>query len=1839
MHRILFLVLLFLVSINGITQTHYYVAPTGDNANSGLSTASPKLTIQHAVAVATDGDFIHLANGTYTLTTTLTFDKALTIIGESEAGTIINATRTSNSAWAINPNRSNTSLSNFTLLPNANTGGYPIHVSANSGPPLPVISNINLSHITINGAKKTAFDFNGVSNLSLTYITATNSSAGNGIQLSGCTNVTASNITTSGNAWGGLAIYVSKAYPSGVGRGSNGIVIDATNSVFAEEQGIYNQDEAGLTNTDLTVTGYNYLVKNSAADPYTYYLKDKTRATTFATATLSAATSFIRQLSGGAYLVCPGLKIQAAINAATANATVNIDPGTYHEDVAIDKTMVLKGAGMNVTTLSGITGGGSATIQVGAGNVVIDGLSITRDGNNIATWNDALNTAGIAIQTAGDLEVKNCKLTGNRTAIDINNSDGNNIHNNIITSNRSGLIFRNKTDGTTVVENLITNNWTIGVLFLDASGGANSPVQSAANSHFNSNVISGNWYGQIVDRQTGGSLPTVGNNLKNFGCNWLGSIAPVLSVNNTTEPGYGDQVPVAYGGTAVAPPPQPDIAGAGSGNFIYQPYLINNTDTDEATNGFQPSRNSCRVPPNANLSLLVVDHGTMSPSYTPTTASYTVPVGNLSATITVTPTAEAAGTTITVNGTVVGSGTASTPVALAVGSNTITVVSIADDGVVSKTYTIRVIRAVSSNANLSSLEPINGVLNPAFAAGTPSYSAVVSNGTLTASVIATAADLSSTILVNGITVTSGTASAALSLNAGLNIFTIVVNAADRVTSRTYQYSVTRLPSSHAALTSLVINSGTLSPAFSATTVSYTVSVPFGTTTVTVTPVVSEATSTVSVNGITVTSGTASGIVSLNTGSNTINVLVTAEDGVTSTLYKITVSRLPNSHAALTSLVINSGALSPAFAAATVSYTVTVPFGTTTVTVTPVVSETTSTVSVNGITVTSGTASGIVSLNTGSNTINVLVTAEDGVTSTLYKITVNRAAGNNANLSALRLSTGVLSPSFSEGTLNYTSVVLNGTPTVTLIPTVSDITSAVTINAITVTSGSASGPIILAAGPNIINVNVRAVDGITMKTYQVIVVREPGPSTNTDLLSITMSNGTLSPVFTSTTANYTLSIPETVNTLALTATAVEALAAIKVNGITVASGAALQDLNVTADITTFTISVTAADGVTKHAYTITAIKPRSSWTGTINVSWNNPGNWTNGVPDRTKSAVITNANTLPAITGKESVNNLTIQAGAGISIAGGLQVVGNAVNNGIISGTGAITFSGATAQTLNGAGTISNLTVNNPKGLSIAPGAGNTQSLTGLLTISNGLLNTGDNLTLVSTADLTAGVAILPAGASIEGRVTAQRWIAGQRGFRTMGHPFNEPLPLNQLMDNFAITGPGSDFTSGLGFSSASALYYDSVSTTPLLFQKPLSIAPNTASTPLWTVARGIMAMVRGKGNEGLSAYPSNDQPTAFAADVRGTLNQGSLTDYVLGTNAANTSYNLVGNPYAAPINIRLLKSNGGALLSANNGTSGVSNTIYVYNPFKNAGISSTPNQEMRGGMDAYTNDGSTDIIIPSFGAFFVHAKGAGNVIRFDESIKAADKTPVAVMGVGTTTAKLTLEIENKRGTWDYIKLRWDHKAGSAGTDAYDGPKLNNELLDFYSISSDKTNLCIDSRSDSFNHEEVIPLGIKTQVQDATFRIKVAAYAMPSNVRVYLVDKLQGTETLLEKINDSYVFALTSDEASKGDHRFEVAISTAKIAAPNMEAAAAKGIRIVPNPFKDELIILLGRDAVSTTGTTKLRLMNIEGRVVKTAVAAPGTSVIKVKTGSLATGAYFVEVFNDAGRIVRQVIKN
>ncbi len=95
---------------------------------------------------------------------------------------------------------------------------------------------------------------------------------------------------------------------------------------------------------------------------------------------------------------------------------------------------------------------------------------------------------------------------------------------------------------------------------------------------------------------------------------------------------------------------------------------------------------------------------------------------------------------------------------------------------------------------------------------------------------------------------------------------------------------------------------------------------------------------------------------------------------------------------------------------------------------------------------------------------------------------------NANLFALSLSSGTLSPTFSSDTLAYTASVSNGTSSLTLTPTTQDGSATVKVNNTAVTSGSPSGTITLAVGDNVISTVVTPQSLTPTKTYTVTVTR-------------------------------------------------------------------------------------------------------------------------------------------------------------------------------------------------------------------------------------------------------------------------------------------------------------------------------------------------------------------------------------------------------------------------------------------------------------------------------------------------------------------------------------------------------------------------------------------------------------------------------------------------------------------------------------------------------------------------------------------------------------------------------
>jgi uncharacterized repeat protein (TIGR02543 family) len=97
-------------------------------------------------------------------------------------------------------------------------------------------------------------------------------------------------------------------------------------------------------------------------------------------------------------------------------------------------------------------------------------------------------------------------------------------------------------------------------------------------------------------------------------------------------------------------------------------------------------------------------------------------------------------------------------------------------------------------------------------------------------------------------------------------------------------------STNARLSAITLSSGTLSPNFATGTFAYIASVANTTTSLTVTPTRTQANATIAVNGIAVTSGLPSGSINLAIGANTITVLVTAQDGLTTATYTLTVTR-------------------------------------------------------------------------------------------------------------------------------------------------------------------------------------------------------------------------------------------------------------------------------------------------------------------------------------------------------------------------------------------------------------------------------------------------------------------------------------------------------------------------------------------------------------------------------------------------------------------------------------------------------------------------------------------------------------------------------------------------------------------------------------------------------------------------------------------------------------------------------------------------------------------------------------------------------------------------------------
>ena len=139
-----------------------------------------------------------------------------------------------------------------------------------------------------------------------------------------------------------------------------------------------------------------------------------------------------------------------------------------------------------------------------------------------------------------------------------------------------------------------------------------------------------------------------------------------------------------------------------------------------------------------------------------------------------------------------------------------------------------------------------------------------------------------------------------------------------------------------------------------------------------------------------TTGKISGTVTAPFTTQTDTITAYNAFGYSSQVITLSYQALSNV-ATLANLVPDEGTLSPAFVSSTTSYADSVSTAIAGITLTPTTTDSTATVTINGITVASGTASGDLPLAIGDNTITVIVTAQDGVTTDTYTVDVYRGA--------------------------------------------------------------------------------------------------------------------------------------------------------------------------------------------------------------------------------------------------------------------------------------------------------------------------------------------------------------------------------------------------------------------------------------------------------------------------------------------------------------------------------------------------------------------------------------------------------------------------------------------------------------------------------------------------------------------------------------------------------------------------------------------------------------------------------------------------------------------------------
>ncbi len=506
-------------------------------------------SISTGLGFASAGDTVNIADGNYDLAgQQLLIDTAgVSLLGESEAGVLIDASAVPSSAGVL-VHSDGVTLENLTIQgPTANTFGLKLRPLTDDS-----AASYTVRNVTVQGSGRTEIDILGVTGAVLENVTADGQDTGGvGIAITDSHNIDLSNITTRDNQWGGIGIFSAGRFATG---GTSNITLSGSNSLN-ESNPLYAENDVDSGGTFFTISGlelegFEYTVQNStfrgdSSDPsdseeFTFFQRDLDDAVAFALSLSNPQDSVVRQnASGTSYVDTDGdvnldadgdyfvgsdggvsMSIQAALDVTASGDTVNVLAGSYLENLIMATPDV---------TLSGASGAllqvglGETGVSINADGITVTGLSIDgpfTDPFTQVDWDSVGNAFGMTVgANVSGVNIVDNTISNTRTGVSFFAGSSASASGNVIDNTKGSFLVRS--DGISLSGNAFGtsgNEWDI--VFLDSvSDGAyaTSPhVDEAAYGAAIMTLSSDNGGMHVLDRRYGsngllGSTPQFGN--------------------------------------------------------------------------------------------------------------------------------------------------------------------------------------------------------------------------------------------------------------------------------------------------------------------------------------------------------------------------------------------------------------------------------------------------------------------------------------------------------------------------------------------------------------------------------------------------------------------------------------------------------------------------------------------------------------------------------------------------------------------------------------------------------------------------------------------------------------------------------------------------------------------------------------------------------------------------------------------------------------------------------------------------------------------------------------------------------------------------------------------------------------------------------------------------------------------------------------------------------------------------------------------------------------------------------------------------------------------------------